>query len=291
MARQTNLRLGALCMVGAGVCFALMGACVKLASTTLPTDMVVFLRNAFSLITLVPILARQGGIGNLRTAHPWLHLMRTAFGLTGMVCFYYAISRLHLAEAVLLNYSQPLFIPFIAWAWLSERPSPAVYPAVLIGFVGVAFILKPGSGLISLPGLVGLSAGLFVAVAMVTIRNLSASEPTVRIVMYYGLFATFFSGVWAAGHWHMPTATAAAIMLGASVIGTVGQFLLTRAYTLAPAARVGALIYTAVIFAGLIGWLGWGERPGWSSLGGTALVIIAGVMAISQRRPRAAARS
>lgn len=284
MPRQNNLRLGALCMVGASACFALMGACVKLASVGLPTDMVVFLRNAFSLVILVPIVARRGGIGELRTAHPLLHLMRTAFGLTGMVCFYYAISQLHLAEAVLLNYSQPLFIPFIAWAWLSERPSPVVYPAVIIGFVGVAFILRPGSGLISLPALIGLSAGLFVAVAMVTIRRLSATEPTVRIVMYYGLFATFFSGVWAVGHWHMPSAPMAGLMLAASGIGTVGQFLLTRAYTLAPAARVGALIYAAVIFAGLIGWLGWGERPGWWSLLGTVLVIAAGAMAISQRR-------
>lgn len=287
---QSNIRLGALCMVGAGALFALMGAFIKLGSATLPTDMVVFLRNAFSLLILVPLLARRGGIGQLRTHHPLLHLMRTVLGVGGMACFYYAIPRLHLSEAVLLNYSQPLFIPFIAWAWLRERPSRAVYPAVVIGFVGVALILKPGVGLISLPGVIGVCAGLLAAVAMVTIRRLSASEPTTRIVMYYGLFATVISATWASGEWRTPSAAAAAWMLGASAAGTIGQLLLTRAYSLAPAARVGPFIYSAVVFAGVLGWLIWDEAPDWLSFGGTVLVIAAGIIAISQRNAKNAQR-
>lgn len=287
---QSNIKLGALYMACAGASFALMGAFIKLGSATLPTDMVVFLRNAFSLIILVPLLARRGGIGLLRTKHPLLLLLRTGLGLIGMTCFYYAIPRLNLSEAVLLNYSQPLFIPFIAWAWLQERPSRAVYPAIVIGFVGVALILKPGTGVISLPGVVGLCAGLFAAVAMVTIRRLSASEPTTRIVMYYGLFATVISGAWALGDWHMPGLSAAGWMLGASAVGTAGQFLLTRAYSLAPAARVGPLIYSAVVFAGVLGWLIWGEAPDLLSLAGTVLVIAAGVIAISQRKAKSTNR-
>jgi len=285
-ARRSDLRLGGLCMLGAGASFALMGAFIKLGSATLPTDMVVFLRNAFSLLILVPILARSGGIGQLRTQHPLLLLLRTCLGLAGMTCFYYAIPRLNLSEAVLLNYSQPLFIPFIAWAWLQERPSRAVYPAIVIGFAGVALILKPGAGVVSLAGVVGLCAGLFAAFAMVTIRRLSASEPTTRIVMYYSLLATLLSGAWTLGDWHMPGAAAAGWMLGASAVGTSGQLLLTRAYSLASAARVGPLIYSAVVFAGVLGWLIWGETPDLLSLGGTALVISAGVIAIAQRRAR-----
>lgn len=84
----------------------------------------------------------------------------------------------------------------------------------------------------------------------------------------------------------MPGIAAAGWMLGASAVGTAGQLLLTRAYSLAPAARVGPLIYSAVVFAGVLGWLIWGETPDLLSLAGTALVIGAGVIAIGQRRLR-----
>src|SRR5699024_7841882 len=122
--------------------FAVMSALIKVAGATLPNEMVVFFRNCFALIILTPWVLHMGGAGFMKTRVPHLHLMRAGIGLTCMYCFFWAIPRLNLAEAVLLNYSQPLFIPFIAWAWLGERPPKLIYPAVVVGFIGVGLILK-----------------------------------------------------------------------------------------------------------------------------------------------------
>lgn len=277
------LKRGAVFAIAAALAFAAMGAAIKFAAAELPNTMVVFLRNDFGLLILAPWLLRPG-LSGLATRRPLAHLLRAAVGLSAMYCFFYAIARMDLAGAVLLNYSQPLFIPFIAWLWLSERPPARLFPAVVIGFVGVALILKPDSGLISFPGLVGLASGLLAATAMVAIRRMADTEPTTRIVFYFTVFGTLISAVPAALAWHAPSAGAWLAMLGAGAFATAGQLLLTRAYTLAPAAHVGSLIYAAVVFAAAFGWLFWNEVPDLLDAGGTLLVILAGTIAVFVRR-------
>src|SRR5690242_16730481 len=101
-------------MLLATVFFAAMGALVKRATAELPNEMVVFFRSAFGLVALAPWLARRGA-PSLRTERLAAHIGRSLIGLASMVCFFYAIAHLPLADAVLLNYSAPLFIPFVAW--------------------------------------------------------------------------------------------------------------------------------------------------------------------------------
>src|SRR5690349_17761617 len=119
---DSGLRRGALYAVASGACFAVMGAFIKLASRELSNEMVVFFRNLFGLCLLAPWLLLRSGVAGLRTQRLPGHLLRAAFGLTSMYCFFYGIAHLPLAEAMLLTYSMPLFIPFIAWIWLGERP-------------------------------------------------------------------------------------------------------------------------------------------------------------------------
>jgi drug/metabolite transporter (DMT)-like permease len=173
----------------------------------------------------------------------------------------------------------PLFIPFIAWAWLRERPAASVFPAVIIGFAGVALILKPGSELFSHAGVIGLLSGFTAAVAMTNIRRISDTEPATRIVFYFALVATLVSAVPMAWVWETPTLHAVLLMLFAGICATLGQLMLTRAYSLAPAARIGSLVYSAVVFSALLGWLLWDERPDWLSAIGTLLIVSAGMLA------------
>lgn len=285
--RQTDLRRGAAYAVAAAASFAAMGAAVKLAADELETEMVVFLRTSFGLLVLGPILLRYGW-RHLKTNRLPMHITRSAVGLSAMYCFFFAIPRLNLADAVLLNYSQPLFIPFIAWWWVKERPSPPIFPAVVIGFIGVAFIIKPDLGFINPAGLIGLGAGVLAAVAMVAIRRMADTEPTTRIVFYFSLTGTLLSAIPLLWAWQTPSNYALACMIAAGGLATLGQLLLTRAYAMAPAAEVGSLIYAAVIFAGLFGWLLWDEQPDAYSALGTLLVIGAGIIAIRQRSRRTA---
>lgn len=283
---KDDLRRGALYALGGAAAFAAMSALIKLAGDGLPNPVVVFFRNLFALIVLLPWLGTLGSGASLRTHRIGMHLLRATTGLAAMYCFFYALSQLQLASAVLLNYSQPLFLPFIAWAWIGERPPRRIYPAVLLGFAGVILILKPGLGWVGPAGLAGLGAGILAATSMAAIRRMSDTEPTLRIVLYFSILGTLISAAPAALAWQMPTATQWLALMAAGGVATAGQLLLTHAYSLAPAAHIGALVYTTVLFAALIGWVVWQETPDGLSIAGGIAVILAALIVVFLRRPQ-----
>ncbi len=273
-------------MVGAGALFALMSAGVKMVAATQPNAVVVFLRNAFSLLVLLPWIG-WSGVRTLRTGVFHLHLLRALAGLGAMYCFFFTIGRLQLADAVLLNYTLPLFMPVIAWLWLSEEMTRAVWVAVGLGFAGVALIVKPSEGLVDPVALVGLCAGILGALAQVTIRRLTRTEPATRIVVYFSLVSTAVSA--------LPTVVAGfdlsswdvGLLLVVGALAALAQILLTRGYASAPAARVGPFIYSSVLFAGLLDWLLWAHLPDPLSLAGACLVCLGGASAMVRRRSAA----
>jgi len=274
---ETNIIRGALFSILSALLFALMSAGVKYSSQFVSSETVVFLRNAFGLLFLLPWL-HNSGIDTLKTQRFGAHLLRTATGLTAMYCFFYAIAHLQLGEAVLLNYSSPLFIAIIAMIWLREPTSKLVIGAIIIGFIGVMLILKPGFGVFTPAALVGVASGIFVAFAMVSIRNLSSTEPTIRIVFYFSFLSTMTSAIPLLWSWQMPSLKVWGVMLGAGFIATKAQLLMTYAYRLAPAAKIGAFAYTNVIFAGIFGWLMWEETFDSMSMIGACLICLSGLI-------------
>jgi len=274
-----DLRRGALLMIASGLLFSTMGALVKYLSAELPNEMVVFFRSVMGLLALLPWVLHRG-LGQLKTKRLRGHLGRGLAGVSAMYCYFYAIAHLPLAEAVLLNYSTPLFIPFIAALWLGEQVSPRLWVAIGTGFVGIVLILKPGLGLFTPVSLIGLASGLFAALAMVSIRRLSNTEPTLRIVFYFSLVCTAVSAVPLAWRWQTPDPGLWILLLGMGALASLAQLLLTRAYAHAPAAQVGPFTYSTVVFAAAIGWIFWSEIPDLLSFGGTALVCLAGVLTI-----------
>jgi drug/metabolite transporter (DMT)-like permease len=283
-----DVRRGALFAVLAALAFSLMAAGVKVAARQVPGELVVFFRCAVGLLVLLPWLLRHGA-GAVRTARLGGHLWRAAFGTCAMYLFFYALAHLHLAEAILLTYSTPLFIPFIAWAWIHEPPPPVIFPAVSLGLVGIVLIARPQAGLeLSPASLAGVLSGACAAAAMVSIRRIADTEPAPRIVFYFSALSTLIASVPLAWSWTAVSGQALALLVGIGVLATFGQLCLTRAYALAPAARVGAFTYVAVVFGGLIGWTLWGERPDATSLTGMALVVACCLLA-GWRGPRARA--
>jgi drug/metabolite transporter (DMT)-like permease len=276
-----QLRRGALYMLASALLFAAMGALIKLAARSLPNEMVVFFRNALGLAALAPWLWRHGWHG-LRTRHPGAHLARALAGLAAMYCYFYALAHLPLAEATLLNYSTPLFIPFIAWLWLGESVPRRLWWAIATGFAGIVLILKPGLGLFTPVALVGAAAGLFGALAMVGIRRLTRTEPALRVVFYFALTGTLVSAVPLAWSWRTPPPGLWALLVAIGAVASLAQWLMTRAYAQAPAAQVGPFSYATVVFAALAGWALWGEVPDAPSALGALLVVAAGVLTIRQ---------
>lgn len=277
--RAHHYPLAALHVSGAALAFSAMGACVKVVSAELPVIVTVFFRSLFGLIAVLPLLPRLGH-RSLGSRRPGLHVGRAAAGLTAMSCYFFAISRLPLSDAVLLSFAAPLFIPWIARLWLREPVARGLGAAAAIGFAGIALILKPDGGLLNTGAMAGVAAGLFAAVAMVCVRRLTYTEPTTRVVFYYSVICTALSALPLPWFWQTPDPSAWLLLAGMGLFATTGQLLLTRGYSLAPASRVGPFSYLAVVFAALLGWGLWGEVPDLFSALGTLLVCSAGILAL-----------
>ena len=276
-------------MVGAALLFALMSVMVKVLSHSVPNAMVVFLRSGVSLLVLLPIIF-HGGRARLHTRHLREHLVRGTVGMAAMYCFFYGIAKLGLAEALLLNYSLPLFIPLVERAWLGEPIAAGVWRPISIGMLGLVLILKPGLGLFQPAALVGVLGALFAAIAQVGVRRLTLTESVTTIVFYFSICSTMIGLGPALLAWVTPAASTIPAIVGMVVAGTLAQLMMTRAYQLAPAAQVGPFIYGSVAFAALFDWLLFSRHPdGLSSLG-TVLVVAAGILALRGRRKSARAR-
>lgn len=296
-------RRGALFALAAALSFAVAGACVKAAAEQASNEQIVFVRSLVALLLLGPWLLHRGA--SPRTQRFGGHLLRAAFGTAAMYCFFHALGRLTLGEAIVLNYCTPLYIPLIAWLWLGERPPWILLPAVTLGLGGICLIAQPGFlGFGDKPlqadlgdYLIGAAAGPLAAMAMVAIRRLSSTEPTSRIVFWFALISTVIAALPLIWRWWQPAEPAHAglpwaPLIGVGVFATIGQLTMTRAYALAQAARIGAITFAIVAFAAALGWWWWGERLNPLSWTGIALVLICGALAsherrVSQRRPPA----
>jgi drug/metabolite transporter (DMT)-like permease len=134
-----------LLVLGEGL-LAVMAAMIKHLSDHLDTEVIVFARNLFGLLILIPIIASRGGFGQLRTRFLHLHMIRGFTGVTAMFCFFYTIGHIALAEAVLVKMTVPFFLPIVAWLWLREVISLRTWLAIIGGFAGVAMIMDVSSG-------------------------------------------------------------------------------------------------------------------------------------------------
>ena len=144
------------------------------------------------------------------------------------------------------------------------------------------FILKPGLGIFQPVSIIALLAGIAASMAMVTIRRMSVSEPPGRIVFYYTLLSTIISAVPLFWAWEMPGGTTLSILVLVGLVAMTGQFLMTKGYSMAPAAQVGPFIYATVVFAAIFGWIFWDESLDPFTWVGSTLVCVAGVVATRQ---------
>lgn len=252
--------------------FSVMGVCIRFASHTVDNDTVVFFRNFVGLFIFLPLIFNKG-ISFFKTEKLWMHTWRSVAGLTAMYGFFYAIAHLKLSNAMVFTYSSPIFIPLIAWLFLKEKVTQSMLLAAAIGFIGVLCVAKPDSGLFNLMSVIGLSASFLAAMAFVTVRALTQTEPPERIVFYFCLIGTLISMVPMFWHWRPYTLTELGYLIAAGLLANTSQLFLSNAYKLAPAGQIGPVNYIAIFFAGLWGYLFWQEIPDLYSLLGLGLIF------------------
>ena len=276
-APKGSVALGALLIVLAFACVAVMSSFGKAAKGA-STGVIVFFQSFISLVLLSPWVLRKG-FAELRTERIWLHILRAMGGLLSQVLMFVAVRKMPLVDAVLLSNSAPLFIPLVAWVWLKEKIGGMVWGSLAIGFAGVILILRPSLALLSNPAaLLATSAALFSAFALVSVNQLSNTEPAQRILFYYFLFSSAAAAPFAILKWRNPTWHEWLFLGGIGVTMALSQLLIIFAYKQASAERIAPFNYTVVIFSGLIGWIVWNNRPGVLALAGVLLVTAGGVL-------------
>ena len=262
--------------------FTSMAVVVKMAASHLPNESIVFFRNFFVMLFLLPwILPKTKQ--TLATDIPHLHILRSLSGLSSMYCYYYAIGNIPLSEAALLKQTAPFFIPFITFFWFGERIYMMTAWAILLGFLGVIIILRPDVNISSIAW-IGVVGSMFAALSKSSIRRMSATEPSIRIVFYFTAIGALVSAIPMTWAWVTPDSHALLLMFLLAVFGTIAQLCMTKGFKLAPTSQLAVFTYASIIFATIYGWIFWHEWIDYRFFIGSVLIFTAGVLITSTNK-------
>ncbi len=273
-------------MTASTVIFGCMAVCIRLASEQLHPFEIAFFRNFFGFVFILPILFRHGP-SLLRTNKLPMYLMRCLIGIVSMLAGFWAIVNLPLAQAIALSYSTPLFVTIGAVLVLGEIVRARRWTAVLVGFLGVVLIVRPGSDAFTTGSLVALLAAVASASVAISIKFLSRTEKPDAIVLYTTLLWIPMSLLPALTVWEMPVGITWLWIVLAGLLGSTAHMCWTRALKLGEASMLTPISFLQIIVVAIAGWLLFGEAlDRWTVLG--AAIIFASNVYIARREARLA---
>jgi S-adenosylmethionine uptake transporter len=273
-------------MLVASLLFALMGVCVKLASSVYTTSEIVMYRGVFGVVFLF-VLARLNGT-SLKTTMPLRHFGRGMVGVMALWTWFYTIGKLPLAMANTLAYMSPIWIAAILYVtnWWHGRSTFAIGlpAAILLSFVGMVLLLQPSMHENQLPyALMALGSGVMSALAYLQVRQMGLlGEPETRVVFYFSLTGALAGG--AAGlidhDWHsFQDVRAVGLLLLVGLFACTAQLAMTRAYRLGNPLVTANLSYSGIIFSCLLGVIVWQDKLSIFSWMGISVIFISGILA------------
>lgn len=241
---------------------------------------VLFWRQIATVPILLGWLAWRREVGRLRTRRLPAHFRRALMGAVGMAFTFGAPVLLPLAEATTLGFTTPIFAVIFSALLLGEKVGPYRWVAVVLGFCGVLVIARPDGNLPLLGSLVGLGAGVMVALISIQVRDLTRTDAPLSIVFW---FAALSAPVLALGLPFVASAHTSQqwLLLGAiGLLGCLGQLLLTASLRFGQVASVIVMDYTALVWATLYGWAIWGDVPRSATWLGAPLILAAGLVIV-----------
>ena len=277
--KPENLAVGAVLTTLSFFCVALVGALGKAAGHLTSTAVVVLFQNLICFVVIIPVAIRAAP-ASLRTDRIGLHVLRAATGTACWYALFVAITMMPLTNAVLLTFSAPLWMPGIAWLVSRQTASMTTWVGAAIGFVGVILVLQPQHHHFNIGTPLALAGALLLAVALMSVRWLGATEPMPRILFYYFLFSTVMVLPLALIKWRPIEPRTWIYLIGVGVAQLFSQVFIVLAYRHASSVKLGPFIYTTIVFTALIDWAIWHRSPTLFVVLGMALVIGGGLIAI-----------
>lgn len=264
---------GILFIVLAGFFFASMSFFVRL-SGDLPTMEKAFFRNAVAVLVAAFMLARtKEGFHVQKGSWPDL-LMRSFCGTVGLICNFYAVDHMNIADANILNKLSPFFAILMSYFILKEKANKVEWACVVVAFIGAVFVVKPAFNMQFVNAMIGVIGGLGAGIAYTFVRKLGKKgERGPMIVMVFSAFSCLCTLPFLIAEFQPMKTEQLLCLLLAGVSATGGQIFITKAYTKAPAKEISVFDYTQVLFAALLGFAFFGQIPDWMSLVGYLVII------------------
>ena len=260
----------------AGVGFSFMNVFVRL-SGDLPTIEKAFFRNLVAAFIALVVLIRSDLGPHYEKRHIPMLFMRSICGTLGIMCNFYAVDHMNIADASILNKLSPFFAIIFSFLILKEKITPTQGACVLLAFIGCLFIVKPGfQNAAMIPALIGVCGGLGAGVAYTMVRVLGThGVKGPIIVFYFSVFSCLFVLPYLIFDYTPMTGRQLVTLMMAGLFAAGGQFAITAAYTYAPAGKISIFDYSQIIFATLLGFFLFGEIPDIYSFVGYGLIILA----------------
>ncbi len=287
---------GVLYMLFASISFAIMGACVKVVSQTIPALEVTFFRNVFGVVIILFALFKNPS--NNKGGKPLLLFFRGLMGFLALLAYFYNMAHIPLGVAVTYNKTSPLFLAFFAWLFLKESLPKSAILALFFGFLGIVLIAKPTSFSLSVYDILGIFSGIGAALAYTSIRELRKYYDTRTIALSFMSVGTIGplllmligSFIEIDGEFHfifakfvMPHSYEWIYIIIIGISATISQLLMTKAYSITKAGIVGAITYTQILFATISGVLLGDKFPDFLTILGMIFIVIAGVLVLYKK--------
>ncbi len=277
---------GMLWMAGAGLVFVAFVAIVRHIGSDMHPLQIAFMRYAFGIVILAPVLVRMR-FYQFRSARHGLHVFRGVIHAIAVLLWFYAMTRLPIAEVTALGFTAPIFATIGAAMFLGERLHLRRIGAVLIGFAGALVILRPGIDVIDVGAVAMLVAAPMFAGSKIITKTLSRTEPTTAIVAYLTVIVTLVMVVPALMVWQAPSLPEIGWTALTALLATASHLAIVRALKAAELTVTQPIEFLQLFWATLIGLYLFGEIPDlWTWVGGTIIVTSATYIAHREARSR-----
>ncbi|MDP6066964.1 MAG: DMT family transporter [Alphaproteobacteria bacterium] len=278
-AGATRLR-GIALMIAAGFCFVMLDVCAKYLTHELHVLEIIWGRYTFHALFMLALLGPRFGLGLVRTRRLGLQVTRSLLLLHATGFFFTALKHIPLAEATTVAFVNPLIVTALAVPLLGERVGLRRWAAVLVGFVGVIVVLRPGLGVMHWAAVLPLGMATCLAFYQIFTRMLVAGESPYATLFYTALVASIVASLLVPLVWTTPSTEAWLILVLMGLIGGIGHYFMIKALEFAPAAVVAPFAYVNLIWVTVAGFVFFADLPDRFTVLGTLIIVGSGLFIV-----------
>jgi len=270
------------------ICFALSDALVKWIADVYDATQIIMIRSIVAMPLIAILLTRSRAWSRLMEVQQGWLLSRVVFGSMSFVTFIQALKFLPLAETIAVSFAGPLFITALSVPLLGEKVGVRRWAAVFVGLIGVVIIIRPGASVFQPAALWALASAALYALAAISTRKLAMRTPTAVVLAWVNGYVLIMmaAGVVIFDTWVTPSLMDMLFLVSIGVASTIGQYLGVEAYRRAQPSMLAPFDYTALVWGALLGFMIWGEVPGWSLLAGSVVLVGSGLYILHRETVR-----